>query len=157
MTTFTLIYAAKLKVGTKVLLQFRPEFSDWEERKRKSKPIAKITKILDGPKLIKYSPNKTYSGLIGSFLLAIACVPFISYLELVNQPKFLNLIFFVIIVSTSSQFGDILISYFKRSSNIKDAGKIIPGHGGILDRFDGMIFAYPISYLLIIFNLFNIF
>lgn len=115
-------------------------------------------KTFKGPKLIKYSPNKTYSGLIGSFLLAIALTPlFISFFEIINEPKFLNLIFFVTIVSASSQFGDIIISYFKRSSNIKDSGKLIPGHGGILDRFDGMIFAYPISYLLIILNLFDIF
>ena len=60
-------------------------------------------------------------------------------------------------VSASSQLGDIIISYFKRKSKIKDTGKIIPGHGGILDRIDGMIFAYLISYLLIVSNSFNIF
>lgn len=115
-------------------------------------------KAFKGPKLIKYSPNKTYSGLIGSFLLAIVLTPlFIYFFEIINEPKFLDLIFFATIVSASSQFGDILISYFKRSSNIKDTGKLIPGHGGILDRFDGMIFAYPISYLLITLNLFDIF
>ena len=55
---------------------------------------------------------------------------------------------FVFIVSTVSQLGDILISYFKRLSNIKDTGKIIPGHGGLLDRVDGMIFAFPISFII---------
>ena len=58
-------------------------------------------------------------------------------------------------VSSASQFGDIVISYFKRLSNIKDTGKIIPGHGGLLDRIDGMLFAFPLSYLLISNNLFN--
>ena len=62
--------------------------------------------------------------------------------------------FFVIIISTVSQLGDIIISYFKRKSNIKDTGKLIPGHGGILDRIDGMIFAYPFAYLIFKINIF---
>ena len=56
----------------------------------------------------------------------------------------------VILISSISQFGDILISYFKRLSKLKNTGKVIPGHGGMLDRIDGMIFAFPISYLIII-------
>ena len=56
---------------------------------------------------------------------------------------------FVILISTVSQLGDIFISYFKRLSKIKDTGKIIPGHGGLLDRIDGMIFAFPFMYILI--------
>ena len=61
---------------------------------------------------------------------------------------------FILLVSTISQFGDITISFFKRISKIKDTGKIIPGHGGLLDRIDGMIFAFPFSYLLISTNFF---
>ena len=53
-----------------------------------------------------------------------------------------------IFISTVSQLGDIVISYFKRKSKIKDTGKIIPGHGGLLDRIDGMIFAFPATYLI---------
>ena len=60
-------------------------------------------------------------------------------------------------ISSISQFGDILISYFKRLSKIKDTGKIIPGHGGLLDRIDGMIFAFPASYLIVLIDYFNFF
>lgn len=108
-------------------------------------------KLIKGPKLTKLSPNKTYSGMIGSFILPIILIYIFSKIIYFKYSYNLNLgvIFFIIIISTVSQFGDIVISYFKRVSKIKDTGKIIPGHGGLLDRIDGMIFAYPFSYLII--------
>ncbi len=109
-------------------------------------------KIIGGPKLTKYSPKKTYAGMIGSYVLSLSIIPIILKYNLINIEKFLVLVFLVIIVSTISQCGDIIVSYFKRISKIKDTGKIIPGHGGLLDRIDGMIFAYPFSYLLILTN-----
>ena len=103
--------------------------------------------IFKGPKLTKFSPNKTYAGMIGGYLLSI-----ISAIILINfnfgEEIPINWFFFVVIISTISQLGDIIISYFKRLSKIKDTGKIIPGHGGLLDRVDGMIFVFPISYLI---------
>ena len=60
---------------------------------------------------------------------------------------------FILLISTVSQLGDIIISYFKRLSKIKDTGKIIPGHGGILDRIDGMIFAFPFTYIVYFLNI----
>jgi phosphatidate cytidylyltransferase len=106
-------------------------------------------KTLKGPKLIKFSPNKTFAGMIGGYLLSI-----ISGIILTNFYYSENLPFnwfiFAILISTISQLGDIIISYFKRLSKIKDTGKIIPGHGGLLDRVDGMIFALPFSYLILL-------
>ena len=65
---------------------------------------------------------------------------------------YFSLFIYIFLVSTVSQIGDILISYFKRVSKIKDTGKIIPGHGGLLDRIDGMIFAFPFSYIIYLIN-----
>ena len=111
-------------------------------------------KLFKGPKLTKISPNKTYSGLIGGYIFSIIFINiFFNYSYLLNLKKieFDILIFIlVILISSSSQIGDIIISYFKRLSKIKDTGKIIPGHGGILDRVDGMIFAFTISYLFLL-------
>ena len=106
-------------------------------------------KLLKGPKLIKFSPNKTYAGVIGSFFLSIiiSILFFELILKMYNYRFTEETFIFVLVVSLVSQIGDIIISYFKRLSKIKDTGNIIPGHGGILDRIDGMIFAYPFSYL----------
>ena len=106
-------------------------------------------KLLKGPKLTKLSPKKTYAGMFGSFLLSIIIT--IIFFELISRIynfKYTEETFiFVLLVSLVSQIGDIIISYFKRLSKIKDTGNIIPGHGGILDRIDGMIFAFPFSYI----------
>ena len=111
-------------------------------------------KIFKGPKLIEISPNKTYSGVVGGLLMSII-VAFIFNLKfdsyfLENQ-NFLSELFFIItvfLISSVSQMGDLIISYFKRVSNIKDTGNLFPGHGGLLDRIDGMIFVFPFVYLI---------
>jgi phosphatidate cytidylyltransferase len=104
--------------------------------------------IFKGPKLTKISPKKTYSGVIGSFLLSLIFTNlFLDFLSNVETFEFTKEMFlFILLVSLVSQIGDIIISYFKRKSKIKDTGTIIPGHGGILDRIDGMIFALPFAY-----------
>ena len=116
-------------------------------------------KLLKGPKLTKISPNKTYSGLIGSYLLPILVFNILSnheiYINNVNLVFFDN-IYIILIISTLSQLGDLLVSYFKRLSKIKDTGNLIPGHGGLLDRIDGMLIALPCTHLILISNLFNI-
>ena len=111
-------------------------------------------KTFKGPKLTSYSPKKTISGLVGSYLLSLLLIPFFFYFNLYEKNFILSKIMFVILISTVSQLGDIIISYFKRKSNLKDTGKIIPGHGGLLDRIDGMIFAFPFAYLIMLTNLF---
>jgi phosphatidate cytidylyltransferase len=105
-------------------------------------------KIFKGPKLTKFSPNKTYAGMIGGFLLSIISAIIFNFYF--NKEIQIDFFIFVILISTTSQLGDIIISYFKRLSKIKDTGKIIPGHGGLLDRVDGMIFAFPLSYLILL-------
>ncbi len=116
-------------------------------------------KIFKGPKLTKISPKKTYAGTIGSYFLTIISINiFLNSNYLNTSSKFtIEILIFVVLISTVSQFGDILISYFKRKSKIKDTGKIIPGHGGLLDRIDGIIFAFPVSYLILSMEIIEIF
>ena len=108
-------------------------------------------KIFKGPKLIKISPNKTYAGMLGGFFLSIISVNiFLNYAQLLefNYIEFTPEAFIlVLLISTISQIGDLVMSYFKRKSKIKNTGKILPGHGGLLDRVDGLIFAVPFAYL----------
>ena len=101
-------------------------------------------KIFKGKKITKISPNKTYSGMLGSYILSIiTAFYFMSYL---NN----NYIFLIsIILSTISQIGDLFISLLKRKANLKDTGNILPGHGGLLDRFDGLIFTIPIGFIIL--------
>ncbi len=115
-------------------------------------------KFFKGPKLIRISPNKTYAGVLGSYIFSISSSLFFVNSVLVDKNisfSLIAIIFFTILISTISQLGDLLISYFKRISNIKDTGNIIPGHGGLLDRIDGMIFAFPSAYILNLTNIFN--
>ena len=118
-------------------------------------------KIFKGPRLTKISPKKTYSGMIGGFILStITATIFFNNVFLFNnltKDLTLGLFILVLLISAISQLGDIIVSYFKRLSKIKDTGRIIPGHGGLLDRIDGMIFAFPFSYLVFSTNIFKLF
>ena len=109
-------------------------------------------KIFKGPKLTKISPKKTYAGVIGSFLLSlIAGLIFVKYLDdvpTITNADSLTLLLPILSISLISQIGDLIISYFKRKAKLKDTGKILPGHGGVLDRIDGLVFVMPIIYLL---------
>ena len=105
-----------------------------------------IGKIFKGKKLSKISPNKTMSGSIGSFIFSLFLIPF--FVEYFNNYNVLIIILFTVIISLASQIGDLLISLLKRKAKVKDTSDLLPGHGGVLDRIDGIIFAIPIGLLL---------
>ena len=106
-------------------------------------------KLFKGPKLTKISPNKTYSGAICGYLLSIlAGYIFLYNYNILNND--INFLISIVLISTVSQLGDLSISYFKRLYKRKNTGNLIPGHGGILDRTDGIIFATPFSYIFLI-------
>lgn len=102
-------------------------------------------KIIGGKKISKISPNKTLSGVLGSISFSFLPIFIISYQHLFDIKLFVNFntLFISCLVSLISQTGDMFISYFKRLRKIKDTGNILPGHGGILDRIDGIIFVLP--------------
>ena len=105
-------------------------------------------KFFKGKKLTKISPNKTVSGSIGSFLLSIVLVPIFNSLLDSKFSNLHDLITIAILVSFFCQLGDLFFSYLKRKAKVKDSGYILPGHGGFLDRIDGMLFAIPIGMFL---------
>tara|TARA_B110000003_G_C16443679_1_gene455069 strand:- start:79 stop:609 length:531 start_codon:yes stop_codon:yes gene_type:complete len=106
-------------------------------------------KILGGKKLSKISPNKTISGTIGSFISSIIPLIFFLNFDFLNLELNMNNILFCLLISLISQLGDLFISFIKRKAKIKDTGNLLPGHGGVLDRVDGIIFAVPFSYFLL--------
>jgi phosphatidate cytidylyltransferase len=94
-------------------------------------------KLFGGPKLTQISPNKTWAGVIGSIILSQLAF-LIFFLN--SDYKFnITIIFMQLFLSIIGQFGDILMSYIKRKNNKKDTSNFIPGHGGFLDRVDGLI------------------
>ncbi len=102
-------------------------------------------KIFKGKKLSSVSPNKTYAGVLGSYLLSFV-ISLLFFNELNSKFNYLVITF---IISTLSQIGDLFISYLKRKAKLKDAGSILPGHGGLLDRVDGILLATPIGLFLV--------
>ena len=98
-------------------------------------------KIFKGKKLTKISPNKTISGSIGSFIFSISLIPFFYKDQIIQNLSSMFLI--TILISAISQLGDLLISLLKRKAKVKDTSDLLPGHGGFLDRIDGIIFAIP--------------
>lgn len=113
-------------------------------------------KLIGGPKLTQISPNKTYAGMFGSYLLSILfSILYLNFYYNLFIFETFSLFTFsiVLLISSLNQIGDIIISYFKRAKNIKNTGEILPGHGGVLDRIDGIIFVIPFSYVINIFFL----
>ena len=103
--------------------------------------------FLKEKKLTKISPNKTYSGMIGSFVLSIIFCIIYSYS--ISFVDFKTIFLLTILISFICQIGDLIISFLKRKAKIKDTGNLLPGHGGLLDRIDGILFALPSGIILI--------
>ncbi len=105
-------------------------------------------KLIGGKKLTKISPNKTYSGMIGSFIVSLL-FGYLFYYYKSNLLIFdVNIFIFIFIISLISQSGDLMISFVKRKAKLKDTGSTLPGHGGVLDRIDGILLAIPIGIFL---------
>ena len=108
-----------------------------------------IGKSIGGKRLTKISPKKTISGSIGSFSFSILALLLFYNYDQYEYSLSINNFLFCLIISLVCQLGDLFISYIKRKAKIKDTGNILPGHGGLLDRVDGIIFAVPFAYLLL--------
>ena len=100
-----------------------------------------VGKILKGPKLTKISPNKTYSGAIGSIIFT--CFVISSSLFLFTSNFTYIVLLTSVLISISCQIGDLFFSFLKRKAKLKDTGSFFPGHGGVLDRIDGILFGVP--------------
>ena len=98
-----------------------------------------IGKFIGKNKFIKISPNKTVEGLLGGTICAFCCSLLI--IHLVNSYFTLKIILFIIMIITTAFLGDLLESFFKRKNNLKDSSDLIPGHGGVFDRFDSFLFS----------------
>ena len=111
--------------------------------------------LIGGRKLTKISPNKTISGSVGSFIFSLFSIVILwSYYNLsyddgsIVTDNYLKLIPTCLFLCLICQLGDLFISYFKRKAKVDDTGSILPGHGGLLDRIDGIIFVLPSAYLI---------
>jgi phosphatidate cytidylyltransferase len=104
-------------------------------------------KYFKGKKLTKISPKKTISGSIGSFVFSFITIPFYKHL-IINHELF-SLFVITALISLTTQLGDLFISLIKRKAKVKNTSDILPGHGGMLDRIDGIIFAIPIGFFLL--------
>ena len=105
-------------------------------------------KTFKGPKISKISPNKTYSGSLGS--IVFCCIIFTGLIYLLTQNYNIILILTGLIVSVTCQLGDLFFSYLKRKAKKKDTGNFLPGHGGFLDRIDGILFGVPIGFIFLL-------
>ena len=107
-----------------------------------------LGKILKGPKLTKISPNKTFSGAIGSFIFS--CTLFSSLIYYETKVFNFKIVIIGLMISLFCQIGDLFFSYLKRKADIKDTGNLLPGHGGLLDRLDGIFFGIPLGFVTLI-------
>jgi phosphatidate cytidylyltransferase len=111
-------------------------------------------RLFKGKKLTKISPNKTYSGSVGSIFFSSSSLPLFEVLQIFLLDEkliyFYQLKYFIlsILISIVCQLGDLYVSFWKRKINIKNISNILPGHGGVLDRIDGLIFVLIFIFLI---------
>ncbi len=105
-------------------------------------------KIFKGPKLTKISPNKTYAGSLGSIIFTLIVVILLFYYSI--QYLSYKVVIISLVTTIFCQLGDLIFSFLKRKAKIKDTGSILPGHGGVLDRLDGIFLGVPLGYLTLI-------
>ncbi len=105
-------------------------------------------KIFKGPKLTKISPNKTYSGVAGSLFFSLTTISFLffNFIDTFN----LYIVIIAFVTSVSCQLGDLFFSFVKRKAKVKDTGNVLPGHGGVLDRLDGIFLGIPMGFLILL-------
>ena len=108
-------------------------------------------KIIKGPKLTKLSPKKTISGSLGSIIFTV--IIFSSLINFFTGSVSILIIIIAVIISLTCQLGDLFFSLLKRKAKVKDTGNFLPGHGGALDRIDGILFSIPIGFLSFVFLL----
>tara|TARA_B100000795_G_scaffold220651_1_gene175163 strand:- start:75 stop:674 length:600 start_codon:yes stop_codon:yes gene_type:complete len=106
-----------------------------------------IGRIFKGKKLTKISPKKTISGSIGSFAFSLTIIPF--FISHFTNVSIILLLCVTLVISFATQVGDLFISYLKRKAKVKNTSDLLPGHGGVLDRIDGIIFSIPIGFLIL--------
>ena len=150
--TFSMIYLSLLVFGILYIIANKPElkiFFLYSVLVSIFSDVGGLVfgKFFKGRKLTKISPKKTISGSIGSFIFSLILIPFFNY-PILNHENF-SLIIITFIISLTTQLGDLFISLMKRKANVKNTSDLLPGHGGVLDRIDGIIFAIPIGYLLL--------
>ena len=105
-------------------------------------------KTFKGPKLTSISPNKTISGAIGSLIFSCIVI-FLSIFYFTKNLNY-NILYICLITSFACQFGDLFFSYLKRKAKIKNTGNFFPGHGGVLDRLDGIFLGIPLGFVALI-------
>lgn len=109
-----------------------------------------VGKLVGGKKLTKLSPNKTISGSLGSYIFSFFPLLLFKFFIVNNDFFLINIknIFLTLILSTTCQIGDLLISYYKRKNKVKNIGNFLPGHGGLFDRVDGIILTFLFASIL---------
>ena len=150
--SFSMFYLSLIVFGILYIMSNKPElkiFFIYSILVSIASDIGGLTfgKIFKGRKLTKISPKKTISGTIGSFFFSFLLIPL--FLEFIINHEILSLFLITALISLTTQLGDLFISFIKRKANVKDTSDLLPGHGGVLDRVDGIIFAIPIGCILL--------